>query len=112
MTFRFAVAVVLLFLIPPPTVAWLTRRDGRHFRFFASHPWLTFWLSNAVFIVLFCLILFLTDRQYFSFAAVLLAPVAVLFVAAFALSAIQGLRLTWKKSRRNAAILELKENRE
>jgi membrane glycosyltransferase len=51
--------------------------------------------------------LFLTDRQYFSLAAVLLAPVAVLFVAVFALSAIQGLRLTWKKSRRNAVILVL-----
>ena len=98
---KFAVLLVLALGLPPFVVAWLTSLQLKPFRYWASHPWAVFWASWPVMIVSFVIMAFVEFLRPFWWV------VSLLSLAVWSLSAVQGLRLTWNRSRRKAVLIVL-----
>ena len=96
-------AVLLAASICVPLAAWrLVFLRPAPFRFWASHPWITaliFSLTTPM------LALAIVSRPRFPLLTVLLLAAVAVELLVITVSIVHGLRITWKRSRRQAALI-------
>jgi len=92
------VIVPASFLVPP-TVAWLTSRSGQPFLSWSAHPWVFFWCSPFVPLLLGLPALLIWREAIPLVVAAALAGLWFVGTAVMTLSAVQGLRLAHRQSR-------------
>ena len=95
-----AVVALIFSVLVPICLLYANLATGKVFRAFATRPWKFFWLSMFGYVPVGLLGLALPDGVGLVLAGVMTAYFLVLIGAT-----VQGLRSTWRRSRRNAAIV-------
>lgn len=93
------VGAVLLFIVLGALTGFVSRSRVSALRYWSLHPWRFFWLSDALCLLLLFMNVFL--NLFKSVAFVFFLPLLLLLIT----SAIQGLRVSWLRSRRRAAVI-------
>src|SRR4051794_11373048 len=91
--------IVLASVVVPAGVAWFTSRSGEPFRSWSQHPWVFFWCAPFVPIVVFLPIAVIWREQIPSLVMMPMVVLWILSAVVIVLSAVHGLRLTYRRSR-------------
>lgn len=97
--------IVLASMLVPIAVAWCTSRAGQPFRSWKAHPWIFFWCTPFVLFVLFLPSTLIWRQQIPSIVMVPTAALSILSTVVVVLSAVHGLRQTYRRSRWKATLV-------